>query len=52
MKMPVHPMLVGAVVGLLISLPDAVITKAYVPIIATGIVGGAIIGALAQRFVI
>ena len=49
-KMPVHPVLVGAVVGLLISLPDAVITKAYVPIIATGIVGGAIIGWAASRF--
>ena len=38
--------LVGLVVSLLISLPSAIITKAYVPILAIGGVGGAIIGAL------
>jgi hypothetical protein len=37
-------------VGLLISLPDAVITKAYVPILAIGIIGGAVIGWAASRF--
>jgi hypothetical protein len=41
----------GALVGLLISIPDAIVTKAYGPILATGIVGGAIIGALSDRFV-
>ena len=40
----------GALVGLLISLPDAVITKAYAPIIGTGILGGAILGWVASRF--
>ncbi|MGZ7079921.1 MAG: hypothetical protein ACXVJT_10945 [Thermoanaerobaculia bacterium] len=50
-RMPVPGWARGAIVGLLISLPDAIVTKAYVPIFATGIVGGAIIGALAQRFV-
>jgi hypothetical protein len=40
----------GLVVGLLVSLPDAIITKAYAPILILGTVGGAIIGALAQRF--
>src|SRR3954471_22529534 len=35
-KMPITPWAIGALVGLLISLPDAVITKAYVPILATG----------------
>ena len=49
-KLPVPVIAVGALVGLLISLPDAVITKAYVPIIATGIIGGAIIGWAASRF--
>jgi hypothetical protein len=34
----------GALVGLLISLPDAVITKAYAPILGIGVVGGAAIG--------
>ena len=50
-KMPMPGWATGAVVGLLISLPDAVITKAYVPIIATGVAGGAIIGWAAGRFV-
>jgi hypothetical protein len=49
-KLPLPWPLSGALVGLLISLPDAVITKAYVPIIATGIVGGAILGWVAGRF--
>ena len=35
-KMPIPMWAVGAVVGLLISLPDAVITKAYAPILGTG----------------
>lgn len=43
-KMPLPPVAIGALVGLLISLPDAVITKAYAPIVATGVIGGAIIG--------
>jgi hypothetical protein len=50
-RMPVPGWARGAIIGLLISLPDAIVTKAYVPIFATGIVGGAVIGALAQRFV-
>lgn len=49
-KMPSPPVAIGALVGLLISLPDAVITKAYIPILATGIIGGAIIGWAAGRF--
>jgi len=34
----------GLIIGLLLSLPSAIITKAYAPIIGTGIVGGVIIG--------
>ena len=49
-ELPLPPWLVGGIVGLLISLPDAAITKAYVPIIATGIAGGMIIGWAAGRF--
>jgi hypothetical protein len=49
-KLPMPLALAGAIIGLLISLPDAVITKAYVPIIGTGIVGGAILGWVAGRF--
>lgn len=43
-KAPMPPWLIGAMVGLLVSLPDAVITKQYVPIIVTGVIGGVIIG--------
>src|SRR5215831_14015511 len=35
--------LVGLVFGLLLSIPSSVITKAYVPILVMGSVGGAII---------
>jgi hypothetical protein len=36
--------LLGAGVGLLLSLPSAIITKAYVPILVLGVVGGTVIG--------
>jgi len=50
-RMPVPGWARGAIIGLLISLPDAIVTKSYAPIMASGIVGGAIIGALASRFI-
>lgn len=40
----------GLVVGLLLSLSDAIITKAYVPIIVLGAIGGTLIGWIVQRF--
>ena len=49
-KLPLPSPVAGALIGLLISLPDAVITKTFVPIIATGVVGGAILGWVAGRF--
>ena len=42
--LPMHPAFAGALVGLLISIPDAIITKAYVPIIVTGLIFGALAG--------
>jgi hypothetical protein len=42
--LPVPPWLRGLIIGLLLSLPDAIITKAYAPIIGGGAVGGVIIG--------
>lgn len=45
--LPVAGIVKGALVGLLVSLPDAVVTKAYVPILVVGVVGGAIIGFIA-----
>jgi len=49
-KMPIPPWAIGAVVGLLISIPDAIITKAYAPILATGLIGGLAIGWAAGRW--
>lgn len=39
----------GALVGALVSLPDALVTKAYVPIMLVGTLGGATIGWLAHQ---
>lgn len=36
--------LTGLLVGLLLSLPDAIITSAYSPILTVGVIGGGIIG--------
>lgn len=41
---------VGVVIGLLLSLPDAIITKAYVPIIGLGLLGGGVIGWVVEKF--
>ena len=40
--------LIGATFGLLISLPSAIIAKAYAPILVVGAIGGSIIGGLTQ----
>ena len=39
----------GMIFGLLLSLPDAIITKAYAPIIVLGVIGGTIIGFVVHR---
>jgi hypothetical protein len=41
---------VGLCIGLLLSIPDAIITKAYAPIIGMGALGGIIIGVIIGRF--
>lgn len=41
-RLPVPPILSGVIVGVLTSVPDAVITKAYAPIMITGVICGAI----------
>ena len=40
----IHPALIGLLLGVGLSLPSAIITRAYVPIIGIGIVGSVIIG--------
>ena len=43
-ELGIHPAVVGLALGLGLSLPSAIITKVYVPIIGMGIVGSVIIG--------
>jgi hypothetical protein len=46
-QLPTWPgWLVGLFFGFLLSLPDAIITKAYAPILLVGSVGGLIIGGI------
>ena len=40
----------GAIISLLISLPDAIITKAYAPILIIGTVGGSLIAFIVGRW--
>jgi hypothetical protein len=44
------PWIVGLAVGVLLSAADAIITKAYAPILVFGAIGGALIGWLVGRF--
>jgi hypothetical protein len=44
--LPLPGWLSGLIFGLLLSLPDAIITKAYAPILGLGTLGGLIIGAV------
>jgi len=46
----VHPVLAGAIVGVLISLPDAFALKAYVGILGTGLLFGALTGWAAKMW--
>ena len=46
--LPVPPVVAGALVGLLVSLPDAIITKAYAPILGIGVLGGGAVGMVAS----
>lgn len=50
-EMPLPAWAIGGIVGLLVSLPDAIITKAYAPILGLGLLGGLVIGWAAGRFV-
>jgi hypothetical protein len=48
--LPVPGWLNGLIFGLLLSLPDAIITKAYIPILTLGVIGGVIIGIVTGLF--
>lgn len=45
-QLPWPGWLSGLVFGLLLSLPDAIVTKAYAPILVVGAVGGLLIGGI------
>lgn len=49
--LPVPALLGGLIVALLLSLPDAIITKAFAPILSVGAAGGLIIAWLASHLV-
>ena len=49
-QLPVSPIVSGVIVGVLTSLPDALITKAYAPIMITGVIFGAIAGWIVGRW--
>ena len=49
-RLPWPGWLVGLLFGLLLSLPDAIITYAYVPILGMGTVGGLLIGLVVQKW--
>ena len=49
-QIPLPPVATGMLVGILTSLPDAIITKAYVPIMVTGVIFGALAGWISGRW--
>lgn len=46
-----HPAVSGAIVGLLISLPEAIAIKSYAGILGTGVVFGALTGLAVRLWV-
>jgi hypothetical protein len=49
-QLPMPPWAKGLIIALLLSIPDALITKAYAPILGFGAVGGIVIGLIAGKF--
>ena len=47
---PCSRWLIGLTIGILLSLPPAIITKVYIPILGIGAVGGLIIGLIRTKF--
>lgn len=47
--LPVPGWVKGLLIGFLLSLPDAIITKMYVPIVGIGILGGIVVGLVTSR---
>src|SRR5437016_6009452 len=49
-RLPVPSWANGLIFGLLLSLPDAIITKAYLPILGLGAIGGLVIGLIVGKW--
>ena len=49
-RLPLPSFATGILVGVLTSLPDAIITKAFAPIMITGIIFGAVAGWIVGRW--
>jgi hypothetical protein len=49
-RLPLPGWASGLLIGLLISLPDAIITKAYLPILISGAIGGVIVGLVVGKW--
>ena len=49
-RLPVPAWANGLIFGILLSLPDAIITKAYAPILILGAIGGLIIGLIVSKW--
>jgi hypothetical protein len=49
-RLPVPSWAQGLILGVLLSLPDAIITKAFAPILILGAVGGTIIGLIVGKW--
>ncbi|MFA5809421.1 MAG: hypothetical protein WC935_03655 [Thermoleophilia bacterium] len=50
-SLDIHEAITGALLGLGLSVPTAIITRAYLPIIGIGVVGGVIIGFITHAVV-
>lgn len=48
MELPIPNWLKGGLVGLILSLPDAIVTKKYAPILGLGLIGGIVCGLFAK----
>ena len=44
MELPIPHWLKGAMIGIILSLPDALVTKQYAPILGLGFIGGLVCG--------
>lgn len=49
LELPIPNWLKGGLVGLVLSLPDALVTQQYGPILGLGLIGGVICGLFANR---